>query len=121
MVDAADAPEAHEIASRIRPEFVVAVEGVVERRQPGTENAKLETGAVELQARTVTILNEAKTPPFYINDPDATIDESLRLATATSTSAASRCSAACSCAAAWSRPSARSTTPTASSRSRPRT
>ena len=79
VVDAADAPEAHETATRVRSEFVIAVEGVVARRQPGTENAKLETGAVELQARSVRILNEAKTPPFYINDPDATIDESLRL------------------------------------------
>jgi len=79
VVDAADAAEAHETATRVRSEFVIAVEGVVARRQPGTENAKLETGAVELQARSVRILNEAKTPPFYINDPDATIDESLRL------------------------------------------
>ncbi len=79
VIDAADAPEAHETASRLRSEFVVAFEGEVARRQPGTENAKLETGAVELQARTVTILNEAKTPPFYVNDPDAPIDESLRL------------------------------------------
>ncbi len=79
VVDAADAPEAHEIANRARSEFVIAVEGEVARRQPGTENAKLVTGAVELQARTVRILNEAKTPPFYINDPDAPIDESLRL------------------------------------------
>ena len=79
VVDAADAPEAHAEAARVRSEFVVAVEGVVARRQPGTENARLATGAVELQARTVTILNEAKTPPFYINDPDAPIDESLRL------------------------------------------
>jgi aspartyl-tRNA synthetase len=79
VIDAADAPEAHETANRARPEFVIAVEGVVERRQPGQENANLETGAVELQARTVTILNEAKTPPFYVNDPDASIDESLRL------------------------------------------
>ena len=79
VVDAADAPEAHETATKVRSEFVVAVEGVVARRQPGTENAKLETGQVELQARRVRILNESKTPPFYINEPDATIDESLRL------------------------------------------
>ncbi len=79
VVDAADAPEAHEQASRVRPEFVITVEGEVELRQPGQENARLATGAVELQARSVTILNEAKTPPFYINDPDATIDETLRL------------------------------------------
>jgi aspartyl-tRNA synthetase len=79
VIDAADAPEAHEIANRARSEFVIAVEGVVERRQPGQENASLDTGAVEVQARKVTILNESKTPPFYVNDPDAPIDESLRL------------------------------------------
>jgi aspartyl-tRNA synthetase len=79
VIDAADAPEAHAEASRLRSEFVVAFEGEVARRQPGTENAKLATGEVELQARAVRILNEAKTPPFYVNDPDATIDESLRL------------------------------------------
>jgi len=79
VVDAGDAPEAHEIANRARSEFVIAVEGEVARRQPGTENAKLATGEVELQVRSVRILNEAQTPPFYINDPDAPIDESLRL------------------------------------------
>jgi len=79
VIDAADASEAHEAAIRLRPEFVVTIEGEVELRQPGTENTKLATGAVEVQARKVTILNEAKTPPFYINDPEATIDESLRL------------------------------------------
>ncbi len=79
VVDAADAPEAHEQANRVRPEYVITVEGEVALREPGQENPKLATGAVELQARTVTILNEARTPPFYVNDPDATIDESLRL------------------------------------------
>ncbi len=79
VVDAADAPEAHAQASKVRSEFVIAVEGVVELREAGQENTRLATGAVEVQARTVRILNEAKTPPFYINDPDAPIDESLRL------------------------------------------
>ncbi len=79
VIDAADAPEAHEIASRCRSEFVVTVEGLVEKRQPGSENTRLETGAVELQVRSIAILNEAKTPPFYVNDPDAPIDETLRL------------------------------------------
>jgi len=79
VIDAGDSPEASEVAARMRPEFVVTFEGEVALRQPGTENPKLETGAVELQVRTATILNEAKTPPFYINDPDAPIDETLRL------------------------------------------
>ncbi|MEA2620131.1 MAG: aspartyl-tRNA synthetase, partial [Chloroflexota bacterium] len=79
VVDKADAPAAHQVASRIRPEFVVTVEGTVAPRVSGTENAKLPTGAIELQATTVEILSEAKTPPFYINEPDAQIDESVRL------------------------------------------
>ena len=53
VIDAADAPEAHEVANRARSEFVIVVEGVVEHRQPGQENASLDTGAVELQARSV--------------------------------------------------------------------
>ena len=79
VIDATDAPEAHEIASRARPEFVLSVEGTVARRLPGTENSRLPTGAIELQTTRVTILNEAKTPPFYINEPDAPVDEALRL------------------------------------------
>ena len=79
VVDKADAAEAHATASRIRPEFVVTVRGQVARRLPGTENAKLQTGEIELQATEVEILSEAKTPPFYINEPDASVDEALRL------------------------------------------
>ena len=79
VIDKADAPEAQEEASRVRSEFVVAVRGTVALRLPGTENAKLPTGAIEVQATEIEILSEAKTPPFYINDPDAPIDESIRL------------------------------------------
>jgi aspartyl-tRNA synthetase len=79
VVDKTEQPEAHAIASRVRSEFVVTASGSVERRLPGTENPKLPTGEIELRARDVTILNEARTPPFYINDPDAPVDESLRL------------------------------------------
>jgi aspartyl-tRNA synthetase len=79
VIDAADAPEAHEIASRVRNEFVVTVAGTVARRLPGTENPRMPTGEIELQAREIEILSEAKTPPFYINEPDKPVDESLRL------------------------------------------
>ncbi|HKG57129.1 MAG TPA: aspartate--tRNA ligase [Candidatus Limnocylindrales bacterium] len=79
VVDRTEAPEAHAIASRTRSEFVVTVEGTVARRLDGTENTKLPTGEIELRATSVEILNEAKTPPFYINEPDAPVDESLRL------------------------------------------
>jgi len=79
IIDAADAPDAHATASTVRSEYVVTVAGTVALRLPGTENPKLPTGAIELRATEFTILNEAKTPPFYINDPDAPVDESLRL------------------------------------------
>jgi aspartyl-tRNA synthetase len=79
VVDKADDPDAHAVASRVRSEYVVTAEGDVALRLPGTENPRLPTGAIELRAHRVTIQSEAKTPPFYINDPDAPIDEALRL------------------------------------------
>ncbi len=79
VIDAADTPDAHETASRVRNEFVVEVEGEVAPRLAGTENPKLPTGAIELRATALRILTEAKTPPFYINEPDAPVDEILRL------------------------------------------
>jgi aspartyl-tRNA synthetase len=79
VVDAKGAAEAHSVASRVRSEFVVTIAGRVERRMAGKENPELPTGEIELRAETVEILAEAKTPPFYINEPDAPIDEALRL------------------------------------------
>jgi aspartyl-tRNA synthetase len=79
VIDATEAPDAHAIASRVRSEFVVTAAGEVARRLPGTENPKLPTGEIELRASAIEILSEAKTPPFYINEPDAPVDESVRL------------------------------------------
>jgi len=79
VVDRTVAPDAHAAASRVRNEFVVTASGTVARRLPGTENARMATGKVELRADSVEVLNESKTPPFYVNEPDASVDESLRL------------------------------------------
>jgi aspartyl-tRNA synthetase len=79
VIDRVEAPEAHASASRVRSEFVVTIVGTVATRLPGTENRKLPTGEIEVRATELTILNDSKTPPFYINDPDAPIDEALRL------------------------------------------
>ncbi len=79
VIDAADAPDAHAIASDVRTEFVVQVRGTIEVRREGTENPKLATGAVELRAAEVTILSTAKTPAFPINEPDQEADEAVRL------------------------------------------
>jgi aspartyl-tRNA synthetase len=79
VVDAQESPTAHAVANRTRNEFVLAIKGEVARRIAGKENEELLTGEVELRGREVEILSEAQTPPFYINEPDAPVDESLRL------------------------------------------
>ncbi|MEO6206439.1 MAG: aspartate--tRNA ligase [Candidatus Limnocylindrales bacterium] len=79
VIDRTDAPDAHQVGSRVRNEFVVHVTGDVAPRLAGTENHKLPTGEIELRATAFKILSEAKTPPFYINDPDASVDEIVRL------------------------------------------
>jgi aspartyl-tRNA synthetase len=79
VIDAQESPEAHAVASAVRTEYVVRVEGTIAARLPGSENPKLATGAVELRASAITVLSTARTTPFVINDPDAEIDESVRL------------------------------------------
>jgi len=68
----------HETASEIRSEYVARVSGEVALRPPGTENPNLPTGEIEVIASDATILNQSKTPPFYINE-EIEVEESLRL------------------------------------------
>ncbi|MQG21685.1 MAG: aspartate--tRNA ligase [SAR202 cluster bacterium] len=73
-------PDAHKTAEAIRNEWVIQIEGKVVLRQPGTENPRIETGEIEIQAASVSILNPSNTPPFYINDEKSEeVDELLRL------------------------------------------
>ena len=64
-------------AETIRNEFVIAVEGRVEKRG-GAINENLKTGDIEIRATSLRILSEAQTPPVPIEDGIATKDE-LRL------------------------------------------
>ena len=66
------------VAKKLRSEFVIGVSGVVQRRSEDTINAKLTTGEVEVLARDIRILNEAKTPPFQIAE-DGPVSEDVRL------------------------------------------
>ena len=65
-------------AKRLRPEFVVALSGTVERRSDETLNPKIATGEVEIAAREIIVLSEAKRPPFQIAD-ETLVSEDLRL------------------------------------------
>jgi aspartyl-tRNA synthetase len=67
-----------EKAKRLRPEFVVGIIGRVDARAPEAINPKLKTGEVEVAAREVRLLNDARTPPFPINE-DTPVSEEMRL------------------------------------------
>ena len=71
--------EALQTAEKIRNEYVLNVVGTVVRREEGTINGNIATGTIEVQAEEVTIINEAKTPPFQITDrTDASEDVRLK-------------------------------------------
>jgi aspartyl-tRNA synthetase len=72
------APEVHRIASELRSEYVVQISGKVVPRLAGTENQNLSTGAIEIAANAIEILNPSRTTPFPISDT-IQVDESLRL------------------------------------------
>ena len=57
---------AHAKAEQVRSEFVVAIEGKVVKRQK--TNPELATGEIEVVATKLHILNNAKTPPFAIEE-----------------------------------------------------
>lgn len=66
------------LAERLRSEFVISVQGVVMDRPEGQVNGSMKTGEVELHVSNLTLLSEAKTPPFHIHQA-SDVDESLRL------------------------------------------
>ncbi|HXB72100.1 MAG TPA: aspartate--tRNA ligase [Candidatus Acidoferrales bacterium] len=68
----------HNRAEAVRAEYVIAVEGTVEKRAPETVNPNMPTGEVELVASRIWILNESRTPPFPM-DESADVSEDARL------------------------------------------
>src|ERR671917_444797 len=69
VFDAEDAAAAHARAKEVRGEYVIAVRGRVVLRDEAARNSKLPTGDVEVHAREVLVLNEARTPPFQLDAP----------------------------------------------------
>lgn len=69
--------EGFDKAGELRSEFVIAVEGVVKKREAAI-NENLKTGDIEIIAKSLRILSEAETPPFPIEEGINTKDE-LRL------------------------------------------
>jgi aspartyl-tRNA synthetase len=79
VTSADESPGAHAAAEPVRSEWVVQVEGTVRHRPEGTTNADLGTGEVEVAVDRFVVLNPARVPPFYINEEQPGLDESLRL------------------------------------------
>ncbi|MBL5766120.1 aspartate--tRNA ligase [Heyndrickxia sporothermodurans] len=70
--------EALAIAEKIRSEYVLDVKGTVVARDASTVNENLKTGKIEIKVDQVTIINEAKTPPFMIENKTE-VAEDVRL------------------------------------------
>ena len=77
VASATEGTAAHEALTRARSEWVLSVRGTVRERPGTTKNPKLPTGEVEIVATDVQVLNESKTPPFYVNE-ETPVDENLR-------------------------------------------
>lgn len=70
--------DALKMAESVRSEYVLHISGKVTLRQEGTSNENMATGAIEVQAESIEILNKAKNPPFLIED-ESDVGEDLRL------------------------------------------
>ena len=72
-----DRPEVFETADKVRNEFVLEVTGLVRARPEGTRNENLISGAVEVLAQDLKILNPSAPPPFLLDDEN--LSETTRL------------------------------------------
>ncbi|MDI6602643.1 MAG: aspartate--tRNA ligase [Patescibacteria group bacterium] len=69
----------YEVAQKLRPEWVVGVEGKIKERPKAMVNPKIKTGNVELEPEKLEIFSKAKTLPFSIETPGYEINEEKRL------------------------------------------
>ena len=61
-------PAAHAAAHSVKPEYCIALEGEVQMRPEDMRNPSMPTGDVEVVVRGLQVLNEAKTPPYVLED-----------------------------------------------------
>ena len=71
-------PEPFAIADSVRNEYVLQITGTVRHRPEGTVNTELATGAIEVLAQHIEVLNKAKTPPFQLDEENVADDTRLR-------------------------------------------
>lgn len=66
------------VAEKVRSEYVLQIEGIVNPRPVGSQNTELKSGKIEIIAKRVTILNSSETPPFPLTE-QAEVNEDIRL------------------------------------------
>ena len=71
--------EAHEVANKVRPEWVIRAEGIINKRPEKTITKDEINGAIELELKKIEILNEAVTPPIDVRGDGKDIGEDVRL------------------------------------------
>ena len=79
MVFLPNEEEVHKIAETIRPEWVIEVEGIIQKRPENMINKDLPLGDLEIPVKKISVLSEAKTPPFEFGTDGYEVDEEVRL------------------------------------------
>lgn len=70
---------AHKTANTVRTEWVVEVVGKVNKRPEKMVNANEENGTLEIEIESLTVLNQATTPPFDLSTDGLDVGEDVRL------------------------------------------
>lgn len=70
--------EAHQIAVKLRSEWVIEAKGVVNKRPDKMVVKDQPNGDIELELKTVNVLNEAETPPFDLHTDGRDVSEEVR-------------------------------------------
>jgi aspartyl-tRNA synthetase len=68
----------HQIAETLRPEYVIAVKGVVQLREEKNINPDMATGKIEVMVTELECLSDCPTPAFEIEE-EVTASEELRM------------------------------------------
>ncbi len=73
-----DVADTFATAESVRSEYVLQITGLVRHRPEGTVNSNMHSGAIEILARDIVVLNESETPPFPV-ESEIEVNEELRL------------------------------------------
>ncbi|ASF45562.1 aspartate--tRNA ligase [Methylovulum psychrotolerans] len=73
-----DTADTFATAESVRSEYVLRISGLVRSRPSGTVNANMRSGAIEILAKEIEVLNESETPPFPV-ESEIEVNEELRL------------------------------------------